>query len=162
MPTDFRLFTGNIGNLFAIDNITITYGATYETFGNGCPGALGVPTVRLAPQSGPILGLVLTVELGNLPLGIGLMFTGLSNTLFGGAVPLPFPLAGFGFPGCDLLVDPLVVDTVVGPGTMATWSFPIPPSLTFAGFELFNQGASLDTGPAFLAFSNGGRAVLGL
>ena len=78
------------------------------------------------------------------------------------SIPLPFPLAGFGFPGCNLLIDPLTVDTVVGPGSTATWSLPIPPTLALAGFELFNQGASLDTGPAFLAFSNGGRAVLGL
>ena len=162
MPTDFRFFPGSLGNLFAVDNFTVTYGASYETFGTGCPGALGVPTLAAAPGSVPTLGLTLSVELGNLPVGVGLMITGLSNTLLGGAVPLPFPLAGLGFPGCDLLVDPLTVDTVIGPGTMATWSFPIPATPTLAGFELFNAGVSLDTGPGFLAFSNGGRAVLGL
>src|SRR5262249_23694615 len=120
MPTDFRLFTGNIGNLFAVDNLTITYGATYETFGTGCPGALGIPSLAAAPNSLPFLGLTLSVDLGNLPVGVGLMISGLSNTLFGGAIPLPFPLAGLGFPGCNLLIDPLVVDSVVGPGTSAT------------------------------------------
>ncbi|HZN38191.1 MAG TPA: hypothetical protein VFD82_05270 [Planctomycetota bacterium] len=162
MPTDFRFFTGSLGNLFAVDNFTVTFGATYDTFGTGCPGALGVPAIAVTPGFMPTLGFGLSVDFSNLPLGIGLMMTGLSNTLFGGAVPLPLPLAGFGFPGCDLLVDPMVMTTVVGPGTTATWSLPIPPTLALAGFELFNQGASLDTGPAFLAFSNGGRAVLGL
>jgi hypothetical protein len=162
MPTDFRIFTGNIGNLFAVDNITITYGASYDTFGTGCPGALGVPTLAASPFSTPTLGQTLSVDLGNLPVGVGLMIAGLSNTLFGGAIPLPFPLAGLGFPGCNLLIDPLTVDTVVGPGSTATWSLPIPANPALAGFELFNQGASLDTGPVFLAFSNGGRAVLGL
>ena len=95
-------------------------------------------------------------------LVFGLMITGLSNTFIGGVVPLPYPLAGFGFPGCDLLVDPLLIDTIAGPGTTATWALPIPLTPGLAGFEFFNQGASLDTGPTLLKFSNGGRAVLGL
>ena len=161
--TDFRLFAGgtNMGNVFAVDNVLIAFGASYTTFGAGCPGALDIPTLAAAPGSKPILGTVLQVDLGNLPFGVGLMITGLSNTLFGGAIPLPFPLAGLGFPGCDLLVDTLVIDTVVGPGTSGTWSFPIPYNPAFAGFTLYNQGASLESGPALLAFSNGGTAVLG-
>src|SRR5262245_45119270 len=113
MPTDFRFFSGSLGNLFAVDNFTVTYGASYETFGTGCPGALGVPALAATPGSVPTLGLTLSVDVSNLPLGIGLMITGLSNTLLGGAVPLPMPLAAFGFPGCDLLVDPLLMTTVV-------------------------------------------------
>ena len=104
---------------------------------------------------------MLSVNLGNLPFGVGLMITGLSNTLFGGAIPLPFPLGGLGYPGCDLLVDPLLIDTVVGPGTSASWNFPIPYNPVFAGFTFYNQGASLQ-GTPLLAFSNGGTAVLGL
>ncbi|HEX5051808.1 MAG TPA: hypothetical protein VFZ65_08560 [Planctomycetota bacterium] len=162
MPTDFRLFTGGADNVFAVDNFTITYGADYTTFGAGCAGALGVPTLAASPGSLPVLGQTLSVDVGNLPVGVGLMITGLSNTLFAGAVPLPLPLAGFGFPGCDLLVDPILSDLIAGAGTTATWSFVIPMAPTLAGFEIFNQGASLDPGPIFLKFSNGGRAVLGL
>ena len=134
MPTDFRLFTGAIGNLTAFDNFTVTYGATYDTFGTGCPGALGIPTLALAPGSGPTLGTTLSVNVGNLPFGVGLMITGLSNTLFGGAIPLPMSLAGLGYPGCNLLVDAMLIDTIVGPPTSATWSFPIPNNMAFAGF----------------------------
>ena len=162
LPTDFRFFGGGgAGNVFAVDNVRITYAAAYTTFGTGCPGALGTPTLAAAPGSFPTLGGALNVQLGNLPFGVGLMITGLSNTLFGGAIPLPFPLAGLGYPGCDLLVDPLLIDTVVGPGTSATWTFPIPLHPAFAGFTFHNQGASLQAGTPMLAFSNGGTAVLG-
>ena len=161
--TDFRLFAGgsNAGNVFAVDNVVIAFGASYSTFGTGCPGALGIPTLAAATGSRPILGSVLSVDLGNLPVGVGLMITGLSNTLFGGAIPLPFPLAGFGYPGCDLLVDPLSMETVIGAGTTATWSFSIPYYPPFAGFTFYNQGVSLDTGSTMLKFSNGGTAVVG-
>ncbi|MEO6594804.1 MAG: hypothetical protein ABIP94_08635, partial [Planctomycetota bacterium] len=160
-PTDFRLFTGGTDNVFAVDNFTITYGANYTTFGVGCAGALGVPTLAAAPGSPPRLGSTMGVTLGNLPISVGLMITGLSNTLFAGAVPLPLPLAGFGFPGCNLLVDVILSDLIAGTGNTATWFFAIPPSPSLAGTEIFNQGASLDPGPSFLTFSNGGRAVLG-
>jgi hypothetical protein len=164
LPTDFRLFAGGntAGNVFAVDNLRITYAASYTTFGAGCPGALGIPTLAAAPGSSPKLGTTLNVNLGNLPFGIGLMLTGLSNTLYGGAIPLPLPLGGLGYPGCDLLVDVLLVDTVIGPGTSGTWSFPIPPNPVFAGFTFYNQGASLEAGTPMLAFSNGGTAVVGL
>lgn len=162
LPTDFRFFGGGgLGNVFAIDNFTITYGAEYTTFGAGCPGALGVPTLAASPGSVPGLGTTLSVDLGNLPVGIGIMITGLSNTLAGGSLPLPLSLASVGWPGCDLLVDPLVTSTLVGTGTSATWTLAIPNQASLVGFELFNQGASLDTGPAGLAFSNGGRARVG-
>lgn len=160
-PTDFRLFTGGNENVFAIDNLIIDYAATYTTFGAGCPGALGVPTLAAAPGSKPVLGSLFTVDLGNLPVGAGLMISGLSNTLFGGGVPLPLPLAGLGFPGCDLLVDAVIIDFVVGPAPNASWVLAIPATSSLAGATIYNQGASLDTGPAFLAFSNGGCATLG-
>lgn len=162
LPTDFRFFAGGTtaGNVFAIDNLTITYGAEYTAFGAGCPGALGVPT--LTNTSLPKLGQNLSVALGGMPVNIGLMITGLSNTLAGGALPLPLPLAGIGFPGCSLLVDNAVVDTVVGAGGTGNWTLGIPASGALVGFELFNQGAVLDTGAAFLAFSAGGRARIGL
>lgn len=163
LPTDFRLFGGGgLGNVFAIDNFLVTDAAEYTTFGAGCPGALGVPTLAAAAGSTPKLGSTLTVAVGNLPVNIGLMLTGLSNTLLAGSVPLPLPLASSGFPGCDLLVDPLVTATLSGVGNQATWSIPIPPSMPLIGFTLYNQGASLDTGAAFLSFSNGGRARIGL
>jgi hypothetical protein len=160
--TDFRFFTGGTaaGNVFAIDNFTITEGAQYTTFGAGCPGALGVPALTGGVL--PKLGATMTVDISNLPVNVGIMVSGLSNTLLGGAVPLPLPLASVGFPGCDLLVDSLTTDTFVGAANTATWSLAIPLSNPLLGLSLYNQAASLDTGTAFLAFSNGGRARIGL
>jgi len=163
LPTDFRFFAGGgAGNVFAVDNVVITYAASYTTFGTGCPGALGVPTLAAAPGSKPKLGTTLSVSVGGLPFGVGLMITGLSDTLFSGAIPLPMSLAGLGYPGCNLLVDALLIDTIVGPPTSATWNFPIPNNMAFAGFTFYNQGASLEAGTPMLAFSNAGTAVLGL
>jgi hypothetical protein len=90
------------------------------------------------------------------------MITGLSNTVFGGSIPLPLSLTTQGFPGCDLLVDLVITSTVVGAGGTGTWSFGVPQNSTLVGFTFYNQGAVLDTGAAFLAFSNGGRARVGL
>jgi hypothetical protein len=141
LPTDFRVFGGGgLGNVFAVDNLTITYGAQYTTFGAGCPGALGVPTLAAAPGSLPILGTTFTATVGNLPVSVGLMITGLSNTLASGSIPLPFPLAGLGWPGCDLLVDPLLTDTIVGVGNSANWSLAIPPSNVLLNFPLLQPG----------------------
>src|SRR5262245_45149939 len=163
LPTDFRFFAGGgAGNVFAVDNVVITYAAGYTTFGTGCPGALGVPTLAAAPGWTPKRGTTLSVSVGGLPFGVGLMITGLSNTLFSGAIPLPMSLAGLGYPGCNLLVDAMLIDTIIGPPTSATWSFPIPNNMAFAGFTFYNQGASLEAGTPMLAFSNGGTAVLGL
>lgn len=164
LPTDFRFFTGGTGtgNLMAIDNLTITYGANYTTFGAGCPGALGVPTLASAPGSLPQIGTTLNVVLGNLPLHVGVMCTGLSDTLALGSILLPFSLAGNGYPGCNLLVDPVVTQFLIGSANQATWLFTVPLTTAYNGLTIFNQGLSLDTGPAGLTFSNGGRCVIGL
>ncbi|HEX6810225.1 MAG TPA: hypothetical protein VF384_01260 [Planctomycetota bacterium] len=166
LPTDFRLFAGGTtaGNVFAIDNLRITYAASYTTYGTGCPGAAGIPALSAAPGSLPALGSSLSVNVSNLTFGVGLMLTGLSDTLWAGAIPLPFPLVGFGFPGCDLLADPMLMDTIIGPGpgSTGTWSIAIPLLPALAGFTFYNQGTSLEAGSAYLAFSNGGKATLGL
>src|SRR5690606_22711378 len=137
MPTEFRFFSGGAENVFAIDNCVIGEAAEYTTFGTGCPGALGVPVLAAAPGVRAVLGGTMVVDLDNLPVGVGVMISGMSNTLFGGGAPLPLPLGGLGFPGCDLLVDAVIVNTISGPGTMASWSFQIPATPILAGVELF-------------------------
>jgi hypothetical protein len=161
LPTDLRLFAGGTaaGNVFAVDNLRITYAAAYTAYGAGCPGALGVPT--LLATSLPVLGGNLSVTMGNLPFGVGIMITGFSNTLLGGAIPLPFPLASIGFPGCNLLADPIATETVAGAPPSAVWNLAIPSTTTLLGAVLYQQGASLDSGPAFLAFSAGADIQLG-
>lgn len=162
IPTDFRLFTGNLGNLMAFDNVKITWGATYESFGQGCPGAMGVPTLAAAAGSSPTLGTTLSLTLGNLPRNLAVMCTGFANTMAFGNLPLPHDLAPNGAPGCSLLVDPLVRTFLIGSGSTATWSLAIPNNTIYLGVPFFNQGVSLDTAAPGAAFSNGGRGVAGL
>jgi hypothetical protein len=161
LPTDFRLFGGGgLGNVFAVDNLVITYGAEFTPFGTGCPGSLGVPALTVT--SLPKLGSTLTLNVNNMALNLGIMIAGLSNTLANGTIPLPLDLSSFGWPGCNLLVDPVVTDTLLGASNSATWSLPIPNVGIFLGFTLHNQAASLDPGPSSLAFSNGGTSRIGL
>jgi hypothetical protein len=106
-------------------------------------------------------GTTLSVTLGNLPLNIAIMATGFSRTTAaGGAFNLPLDLGLFGFPGCNLLADPVNTSFLVGAGNTATWTLFIPPGPLFRGFNLYQQGFSLDTVPA-LAVTNGGHACIG-
>jgi hypothetical protein len=162
LPTDFRFFAGGSDNLFAIDNFTVTYGATYSTFGAGCSGTLGVPALGAMAGSAPVLGTTFVAQLDNLPLDVGFMMTGFSNTsAVNGTLPLPFSLASSGFPGCDILVDPLVIQLLLGASNSATWNFTIPVANVFAGIELYQQGISHDPAGPGLAFSNGAHCVIG-
>ncbi|MBM4060833.1 MAG: hypothetical protein FJ265_07025 [Planctomycetes bacterium] len=162
LPAEFRFFGGGtvVGNVFAVDNFIIT-GALYTQYGTGCPGALGVPALGPAPASMPLAGATFSAELRNLPLGLGIIATGFSNTLAYGSIPLPMSLAPYGFPGCDLLADPLTTTFLIGAGNTATWPFAIPVTPNFVGLTLYQQGISIDTGPAGAAFGNGARLIVG-
>lgn len=160
LPTDFRFFTGGADNVIAIDNFTIT-GACYTGYGAGCPGSMGVPSLASAPGSLPRIGTTFAANLGNLPLSLGVMMTGFSNTLAQGSLPLPLNLMNYGFPGCNLLADPLVTEFLIGASNTATWNFGIPGGPAFVGMTLYNQGLSLDTGSPGAAFSNGARLIIG-
>jgi hypothetical protein len=162
MPTDFRLFTGNIGNLDAFDNVKITFGATNDVFGTGCAGAMGIPTLAAGAGSSPTLGTTFTAAYGNLPNSVVVNMVGFSNTLALGVFALPYDLTPNGFPGCSLLVDPLVTQLIIGSANAANWTLAIPSNTSYLGAELFNQGASLQTPSPGLAFSNGLRSVVGL
>ena len=164
-PTDFRLFGGGgAGNLFAIDNLTITYYGGYTAYAAGCAGTAGVPTLGAAAGSRPALGTTFTAQLGNLPLSLAIICTGFSDTsALGGSLPLPFALTGFGMPGCSLLADPVATTFLVGAGGTATWSLALPGNTSYLGMLFFNQGFSLDptANPGGIAVSNGGRACIG-
>jgi hypothetical protein len=160
LPTDFRLFGGGgLGNVIAIDNLVISDAADFTNYGTGCAGSLGVPS--LTCTSLPALGSTLTLSVDNMPLNVGIMIAGLSDQFAAGSIPLPLDLTAFGWPGCNLLADAVVTDTLLGTANTATWSLPIPSATLFLGFTIYNQGAVLTTGPSSLAFSNGGRSRIG-
>lgn len=161
-PTDFRLFTGGADDVFAVDNLVIDYAAEYTAYGSGgCSGSLGVPTLVAAPGSRPTLGSAFQVVVGNLPLNAAILITGFSNTTaLGGAFALPLNLVVFGFPGCNLLADPVSSIFLVGAGNAASWTLNIPNNTSYLGIVFFNQGFSLDTSPA-LAVTDGRKACIG-
>ncbi len=138
-----------------------THPATYTTFGTGCAGTAGTPT--LASLTRPWLGETQTVDLSNLPAtGAVLLNLGFSDSSFG-ALSLPFPLGVIGMPGCSLLTSPDLGFPLTNTGGTAQWSQLIPNAPQHLGLTFFNQGFVLDANanPLGVIVTNGGRGVIG-
>lgn len=135
--------------------------ASYTSYGSGCTGTFGIPTIAPASGSLPRIGTTFTLQASNLPLsGPAFLAIGFSDTNYSGA-PLPLDLGVIGAPGCNLLcaIDGLYpLTNVLG---TATWSIGIP---VIPGGRFFNQVIPFDptANPLGLTTSNGGHAVLGL
>jgi len=141
----------------------VARGASYRSYGSGCSGTLGVPTLAAATGSRPALGSTFTAVLGGLPLGAGIMVMGFSDT----AQPpftLPLELTPFGMPGCRLLAEAVASQFVLGAGNTASWAITLPTSTAYMGAVFFNQGFVLDppANATGLTVTNGGKARLGL
>ena len=134
---------------------------SYVAFGTGCPGNRGVPVLRAQAGSTPNAGRTFTAQVDNLPLtGPVFAFLGGSDTMYG-SLPLPFPLASIGMPGCTLLVsgDTLIaLQNILG---TAIWTIDIPVSAL--GATLFQQAIVGDPGvnAVGLTLSNGARMTIG-
>ncbi|MCB9887406.1 MAG: PKD domain-containing protein [Planctomycetes bacterium] len=130
------------------------------SFGAGCAGTMGVPSI--SASGNPTLGSTLTLTVDNLALSNMIMCTGFSNTssVFG---PLPYDATPFGAPGCLLRVSTEAVLFVVGANNQATWNFVIPNNPAFSGQLFFNQALAGDpTANAFGAVaSNATSMVIG-
>jgi hypothetical protein len=136
------MFGGSTGNFQPLVD-TQEYGASVTPLGPGCPGSNGVPV--LASAMLPRLGTTFSSTLTNLATGasFGVMLAGLSSTTSGlGALPLP--MAGFGAPGCNLLVSPDVSLFLPVVGGVLTNNLNIPANPNLIGVQLFQQGISLD------------------
>lgn len=143
--------------------VSVPHMASYTSFGAGCSGSLGVPTLQAAAGVEPAIGSTFQIEVGNLPTNLALMAFGLSNTT-SGALPLPLDLGVIGMPSCQLLVDPVVIEAIVGAGNLATWTWNVPNNPSLSGLSFYNQAFSFDppaNGFGFAA-SNGGEGSLGL
>ena len=112
-------------------------------FAQGCPGSLGVPTLRPVGLTRPKLGTVFDVELGGMPFGIGLLIIGVSNS-FGPVGPLPLDLTFFGMPSCFLTASLDLTATVVAAGPAGTISLSFPAVPANAGFQFYMQGLTID------------------
>lgn len=141
----------------------VANGGRFVPYGAGCTGTLGVPTLAAAAGSRPSLGSVFQLNLGNLPLDVGLVGMGFTDAT-SGPFPLPMDLTMFGMGGCSLLADPAVTSFVVGTANTATAVLGIPLDPGLQGLQIYTQGFSLDptANGAGLTVSNAGRVRIGV
>lgn len=146
-----QAFNGWLRNLLVVNDPSPV--ATAATYGNGCAGSAGVPS--LLPQNSPQLGITFHQLASNLePSGVfAFVSLGFSSTVspFG---PLPFNLQPFGLgAACDLLVSADVSVLFPVAAGSGTFDFPVPMDLGLAGLALYFQCASID------GSASGGMAV---
>lgn len=121
---------------------TDAFPASYTTFAPGCAGTLGVS--HLIPATLPRIGTNLFVVVDNLPLNLGVLFTGASDTTWSG-LPLPLDLSPLGATGCWLRAGPDVLSSnLIGGGTTASVVIGVPNQLTLLGMQAFQQALVLD------------------
>lgn len=137
-------------------------GPAFATFGQGCPGSAGTPSLG-AGGAAPALGGVFPLALGNLPPsgGVAVLALGLSKARWGTA-PLPVGLGPFGMPGCTSHVAPDATVLLLHAGGTATWPLSLPAAAPLVGQEFFVQAVVADPGvnAAGLVVSNAGEGVL--
>lgn len=120
--------------------------AVAASFGQGCGGTGTTPGLLPLPYQVPYVGYSFGVRLYSLPIGMpAVVAAGYSRTSYG-ALPLPFPLAGIGMPGCELLVSPDVMLTAAGSGAAAALQLSIPAQPALTGATFYVQGFALAPG----------------
>jgi PKD repeat protein len=131
-----RAFSGSL--FYGTHNLTGLAG--FGQFAPGCAGTLPRATVT---GNLPQLGQTYTASVDNLPISVGIMMIGFSNTAsaFG---PLPLSLTTFGAAGCFGRVSPDATSLLLGAGNTANWTFPVPNNSALSGLTLFQQVLVLD------------------
>ncbi len=134
--------------------------SAFESFGTACAGSAGTPQMVGRGGVPRICGTMGLRATGLPPHAAGILTAGTSRTLYLG-VPLPFPLAGLGAPGCEISVAPDVILYRFADATgHVDVDIPLPAQPSLFGESLFAQFIQLD--PAANAFglvtSNGLRA----
>ncbi|MEZ5966079.1 MAG: hypothetical protein R3F56_19745 [Planctomycetota bacterium] len=127
----------------------------FTTFGNGCPGSLGTPSLHAMPNSAAWVGDTLSLALDYLPAtSVPALLLGRST----GAAPLPFP-------GCTLWTSADVLLGLSLSGNRAVWTQPLPHDPGLVGLPLYVQGLAVNAGgtnPLGAALSNGAALALGV
>lgn len=139
---------GSVGASNLLGLVMMPHTGTYATFGAGCPGTLGVPgNLGLVP---PAAGLSMVANFTNLPIDLGVVLVGFSNTVATGIGALPIDLGLLGAPGCFGRVSPDQSYFVVGSGGIAQLNLAIPDDpAVFVGFDFFTQALVFDNVNAF-------------
>lgn len=130
--------------------------ARFSTYGVGCPGSLGPPSLSLFSSSLPWTGEGFTVRLDNLPVGsLPFLVLGFSQL----SQPLPM------LPGCTQLLSADTVVSMPPIGNFTILGATLPADPTLAGWQFFMQGAVLNAGgnnSLGVALSNGGAVTIGV
>jgi hypothetical protein len=139
--------------------------ATFTTFGAGCVGPNGTPSLGAAPGSTPRIGATLQLSLSNLPtsfLNPAFGIVGFDATTWNGQ-PLPVSLASIGMPGCAAWIDSVLAEVLLNVQGTASWNIAIPMNQNFVGLNVYVQGAVLSPGSnaAGVVLSNAGHARIG-
>jgi len=139
--------------------------ASFATFGQGCSGPGGLPTLGAVAGSLPRLGTTFGLTLSNLPsspFNFPFGLVGSSNTTWN-SQPLPLDLAGIGMPGCNALIAPEITYTLGNAGGTASWNLAIPFSPPLLGTNFYLQGAVLAPGAnqGGILVTNAGHGVVG-
>jgi hypothetical protein len=136
-------------------------GPAFSTYGIGCAGSSGRPTVAAQGGAVPRIGQPFALQISNLPLtGPAFLFLGLSDQSYLGH-PLPLDLGFLGAPGCPLLCSAESLQVLTNVLGSSVWTFAVPP---FPGAVFFNQAVAFDPAANALGLttSNGGRSVIGM
>lgn len=120
---------------------------TVNTYGLGCAGSAGVPSLGMSAGTALRTGQTFGLELGALPptAAFSVLFYGYNHTSSNGAA-LPLPLDGFGLPGCVLRAEAFVTELLLNSGGQATWSASLPMAPVLVGTPVFFQALVPDAG----------------
>lgn len=119
--------------------------ASFSTYGIGCPGIAGVPTLSAAPGSLPRLGQTLEVVLENLPniATVCVQFMGFAATSLHG-MPLPLEMSTYGMPGCFIFTSSFRSGFLLALVPNAHYSLPIPSRPFLLGVNVEMQALVCD------------------
>lgn len=153
------LFGGGCGSALANDlwSLQIPVYSRYETYGQGCIGSLGMPTLVVDHATPPIIGTTLELIYQNVPgsfiPAIGAYGTSRSS-------PLPLDLGVIGLPGCQLWHSAEVTGAIGAPNGSGRvrWQVPLPNSAVLLGSEVFFQCLHLEV-PGFIRWASTSNGV---
>ncbi|MCC6672461.1 MAG: PQQ-dependent sugar dehydrogenase [Planctomycetes bacterium] len=128
-----------------IDLVGEWIGTPFVSFGSGCAGAGGTPSLQMPPDGYPGLGRTFVTEALRMPPGVSAatFLAGTSRSRWGSA-NLPLDLGPYGMPGCSLYTSgELHLAAQVG-GTTARLQAQVPNLASLLGTSMYLQAAVAD------------------